>query len=112
METVVSFLITRVKVPLDNDWKNQKQVLVYLNGTLDDVHIIGSDNMSQLSTWVDAAYDVHPNKQSNFEGVISFGWGTLHSKRTKQKWNTKSLAEAELVGFSEYLSHIIWLTNF
>ena len=44
--------------------------------------------------------------------MISFGIGALHTKSTKQKLNTKSSTEAELVGVSEYLPYHIWLINF
>ena len=44
--------------------------------------------------------------------MMSFGIGALHTKSTKQKLNTKSSTEAELVGVSEYLPYHIWLINF
>ena len=40
------------------------------------------------------------------------GWGVLHARSSKQKLNTKSSTEAELVGVSEYLPYNIWLLNF
>ena len=43
---------------------------------------------------------------------MSFGIGDLHTKSTKQKLNTKSSTEAELVGVSEYLPYHIWSINF
>ena len=43
---------------------------------------------------------------------MSFRIGALHTKSTKQKLNTKSSTEAELVGVSEYLPYHIWLINF
>ena len=61
---------------------------------------------------MDVAYAVHPNMRSHTGGAMSMGWGVLHSKSRKQKLNTKSSTEAELVGVSEYLPHNIWLMNF
>ena len=43
---------------------------------------------------------------------MSFGVGTVYSKSSKQKLNTKSSTEAELVAVSEYLPYHIWLVNF
>ena len=43
---------------------------------------------------------------------MSFGWGLIHGRSSKQKLNTKSSTEAELVGVSEYLPYNIWLINF
>ena len=43
---------------------------------------------------------------------MSLGWSVLYSKSSKQKLNTKSSTEAELVGgVSKYLSYNIWLVN-
>ena len=43
---------------------------------------------------------------------MSLGLGTLHAKSSKQKLNTKSSTEAELVGVSEYLIYNIWTIMF
>ena len=54
----------------------------------------------------------HPNMKSHTGGAISFGKSVVHTKSSKQKINTKSLTEAELVGVSEYLPYHIWIENF
>ena len=43
---------------------------------------------------------------------MSLGRGALVCKSSKQKLNTKSSTEAELVGASDYLPNILWVTNF
>ena len=43
---------------------------------------------------------------------MSFGTGALVCKSSKQKLNTKSSTEAELVGASDYLPHTIWVKMF
>ena len=43
---------------------------------------------------------------------MSMGYGTLHTKSSRQKLNTKSSTEAELVGVSEYLPYNLWMNNF
>ena len=50
--------------------------------------------------------------RSHTVGAISMGLGILHERSSKQKLNTKSSTEAELVGFSDYLAYIIWVVNF
>ena len=112
IEPTVAFLCTRVQSPDEDDWKKLKRVLAFLKQTIDDKRIIGGDNLHSVFTWVDAAYAVHPNMCSHTRGAMSMGWGVLHSKSSKQKLNTKSSTEAELVGVSEYLPHNIWLMNF
>ena len=50
-----------------------------------------------MKTWVDASYAVYNNMKSHTGGVVSFGRGVTMSKSSKQKLNTKSSTEAELV---------------
>jgi hypothetical protein len=44
--------------------------------------------------------------------MMSFGWGILLTKSQKQKLNTKSSTEGEIVGVSDYLPNIIWARMF
>ncbi len=43
---------------------------------------------------------------------MSFGQGMIHCRSSKQKLNTKSRTEAEVVGVSEYIPVNLWLTMF
>jgi hypothetical protein len=65
-----------------------------------------------MHTWVDASYAVHGDMKSHTGGVISFGRGAVLSKSSKQKLNTRSSTEAELVGASDYLPSTIWTKYF
>ncbi len=103
----VAFLCTRVSCSTEQDWTKLKRVLEYLNGTLEDVQIIGADNLSKMKTWVDASYAVHTDMKSHMGGVVSFDTGVVMGKSSKQKLNTKSSTEAELVGASDYLPRAI-----
>lgn len=87
-------------------------MLSYLKGTVKDVRTIGATGLGCLTTWVDAAYAVHNNMRSHTGGVMSMGRGLVHGRSSKQKLNTKSSIEAELVGVSEYLPYNIWLVIF
>jgi hypothetical protein len=69
---------------------------------------IGADDLNSVRTWVDALYAVHPDMKSHTGGVMSMGTGGLICKSSKQKLITKSSAEAELVGASDYLPSTIW----
>ena len=112
IETAIAFLSTRVSCPNITDWSKLKRVLQYLHTTIHLKRIIGADNLHSLYTWIDAAYAVHPNMRSHTGGCMSMGLGTLHCKSSKQKLNTKSSTEAEVVGMSDYTPYNIWLTNF
>jgi hypothetical protein len=50
--------------------------------------------------------------KSHMGRVVSFGRGAIMSKSSKQKLNTKSSTEVELVGASDYLPYPIWGKKF
>ena len=76
------------------------------------MYTVGTDDLSRIRTWVDASYVVHPDMRSHTGGVISIGRGGIMCKSTKQKLNTKSSTEAEVVGASDYLPNTIWFKYF
>lgn len=63
-------------------------------------------------TWIDAGYATHPDFKNHTGKVVSMGRGGLINKSVKQKLNTKSSTEAEVVGTSDVLPANIWLTHF
>jgi len=112
IETAISFLCTRVLNPTEQDWKKLRRLLCFLNGTIDDVRVLGADELDSLLTFVDAAYAVHPNMRGHTGGVMSMGTGVVHAKSSKQKINTKSSTDSEVVGTSEYLPYNTNFTMF
>ena len=110
--TTLSYLTTRVSKPNTQDYKKLKRLLEYLNGTLDMALVIGATSLRKMYTWVDASYATHHDMRSHTGGVVSFGIGGIVCKSSKQKINTKSSTEAELVGASDYLPNTIWVMNF
>ena len=112
IEPALSYLCTRVVNPTTEDEEKLFRVLDYLSDTLDDDQIIGADSLDILYMWVDASYAVHPNMRSHTGGALLFGTGILHGKSSKQKLNTKSSTEAELVAVSDYIPYHIWMIIF
>jgi hypothetical protein len=108
----IGFLCTRVSKSTKQDQMKLKRVLEYINATMDLEYTLGADDLAKMKTWVDASYAVHPDMKSHTGGVISFGTGGILCKSTKQKLNTKSSTEAELVGASDYLPNTIWVKMF
>ena len=108
----VIFLCTRVSKSTTEDQAKLKRVLEYINGTMDLTHTLGADDLGEFRTWVDASYAVHPDMRSHTGGVTSFGTGGLLCKSSKQKINTKSSTESELVGASDYLPNTLWVKMF
>ena len=108
----VSFLTTRVSCSTDQDWLKLRRILQYLNGTPALFLTLGADSLTKLNTWVDAAYAVHQDMRSHTGAAISMGTGAFTCKSTKQKLNTKSSTEAEVVGASDFLPTTIWARMF
>ena len=88
-----------------------KRCLGFLRGTINDKRIIGADSLRELRVWVDASHAIHGNMRGHTGGTMSMGRGTIHNKSSKQKLNTKSTTESELVGVSEYLPYNLWKVN-
>jgi hypothetical protein len=112
IETAISFLCTRVSKSDEDDWAKLKRLLQFLSQTIDDVRVVAADDLSKLLTWVDASYAIHHDMRGHTGGAMSFGTGIIHGKASKQKLNTKSSTETEVVGASDYLPYNMWMQNF
>ena len=112
VDPTIQFLCTRVSKSTVEDWGKLKRCLQFLNSTINEVRIIGVESLTDLYTWIDAAYAVYPDMKSQTGGCMSYGLGILHGKAVKQKLNTKSSTEAEIVGVSDYLPYNIWMLYF
>jgi KUP system potassium uptake protein len=112
IELPIAFLCTRVTKSTKQDWDKLKRVLEFINGTINDERVIGADDIGRMTTWVDASHAVHQDMRSHTGGAVSFGTGAIMSKSSKQKINTKSSTESELVGASDYLPYPIWAKKF
>jgi hypothetical protein len=96
----------------EDDWLKLKRLLQFLNQTIDDVRIVAADDLSKLLTWVDAGYAIHHDMRGHTRGAMSFDTGIIHGKASKQRLNTKSSTETEVVGASDYLPYNMWMQHF
>jgi hypothetical protein len=108
----VSFLTTRVQAPTEQDMVKLERSLRYLNSTRQLGIRLQYDPSNPLQAYVDASYGVHEDFRSHTGMVISLGSGPIDTRSTKQKINTKSSTEAELVGLSDMTSKVIWHREF
>ncbi len=99
-------------MPDKDDWGKIKRVLGYLKGTLYMPLILLADSLMLSQWWVDAAYAVHNDCWGHTGAGMSFGQGMALSYSWKQKINTKSSTEAELVGVDDSLGYILWARFF
>ena len=112
IDLTISFLCTRVAQPTKGDKNKLRRLLEYVKHTIDMNRIIGMSGNEMLQTWVDASYATHRDMRSHTGGTMSLGHGTFHHRSAKQKINTKSSTEAELVGASEYIGWTLFAKRF
>ena len=112
IHTAITALCTRVKSPNQDDWRKLIRLMKYLNGTKDDKLILSADNLHTIKWYVDASFAVHPDFKSHTGAVMTFGHGAPISMSKKQKLNTRSSTEAELVGADDATTMILWTKLF
>ena len=112
IQTVVSFLTTRVRRPDQDDWGKLVRVLRYLTGTKHMKLNLTIDDLSSIYWWVDASYGTHHDGKGHTGMMMSMGKGAILSSSKKQKMNTKSSTESELVGIDDCISKILWSKYF
>ena len=84
----------------------------YLRGNRDRPLVLGADNNGLLMWYVDASFAVHPNMRGHTGGGLTMGRGFPISVSTKQKLNTRSSTESELVGVDDMMPIICWTRYF
>jgi len=108
-----TFLCQRVQKPGNEDMKKLSRVAKYLNGTRDMTMRINRDsNYTTINVFVDASFAVHQTMRSHTGAIIAMGGVTQFWKSSKQKLNTKSSTEAELVAISDVLPQAMATAGF
>jgi hypothetical protein len=108
----IAFLTTQVRSPSIEDWEKLRHLMEYQRGDRDRPLILGTDNEGMLMWYVKALFAVHPNMHGHTGGGMTMGRGFPISVSTKQKLNTKSLTESELVGIDNMMPIILWTCYF
>ena len=112
LQTAVAFLCTRVSKPDMDDWKKLRRCLCYLRATKHMHLTLEASEDQKLQWWVDASFAVHKDMRSHTGATLSLGKGSVYSSSTRQKLNTKSSTEAELVGVDDAMPTIVWTRRF
>jgi hypothetical protein len=108
----VAYLCTRVRSPNQSDYSKLIRVVKYLRLTISIPLILWWDGTGQLKWSVDASFAIHKDMRSHTGAVLSLGQGALMSMSLKQKINTKSSTEVELVGVDDAMNFVEWIQLF
>jgi hypothetical protein len=84
----------------------------YLRGSRDLPLVLSADGSGIMKWWVDASFAVHPNMRGHSGGGLSLGQGFPFVSSTKQKLNTRSSTETEVVGADDFMPMICWTRQF
>jgi hypothetical protein len=112
IQLAVSFLCTRVKKPDMDDYQKLCRVIKYLRNTIDIELNLQCDNLQIIKWWVDASFACHTDMRSHTGGIMSLGKRAVYATSVRQKLNTQSSTEAELVAVNNVLPQILWTRNF
>ena len=112
IQTAIAFLCTRVKAPDIHDWKKLIRVMKYLQLTPFVPLVLGSDGSGMIHWYVDASFAVHKDMRSHTGALMTLGQGAVIAMSNKQKINTKSSTEAEVVGVDDMMNIQVWTRHF
>ena len=101
-----------MKDPDIYDWEKLKWVLKPPSQTIGDNRVIGAGNIYEVLNYLDASCAMHDDMRGHTGSCMTFGWGLIHAKLSKQKFNTKISTESEVVGTSNYIPFGIWLAMY
>jgi hypothetical protein len=87
-------------------------MLQYLRATKNDFLTLSTNSLHNVGWWVDASYAVHPDLKSHMGGAMSLGRGVIYGTSKRQKLNTKSSTESELVGADDVMPQMLWTLYF
>jgi hypothetical protein len=84
----------------------------YIRGTRTMPLILNANGSGILKWWVDTSFAVHPYMRGHSGGGLSLGRGFPIVRSTKQKLNTQSSTETEIVGADDFMLEICWTRYF
>ena len=108
----VAFLCTRVKEPTTYDWHKLVRMMDFLKRTAMECLTLSLDDTRKVIWSIDAAFAVHPDKKSHSGMTMTMGKGAITSLSRKQKLNTRSSTEAELVAVDDCMAQVLWTKCF
>ena len=108
----IAVLSSRVMSPNRSDLQKLVRVAKYLKGTKDLCLTLGIDDVRILKWMVDSSHAVHDDFKGHTGGCLSWGIGSPISISQKQKLNSRSSTESEIIGVDDVMDKILWTKLF
>jgi hypothetical protein len=74
--------------------------------------ILHADSATNVKWWDDGSHAIHPNMHGHSGGCVSLGMGMPITGSSKQKLNTHSSTEMELIMVDDFMPQILWTNLF
>lgn len=108
----VAILASRVQAPNQSDWNKLVRLMRYLHSTKKWHLTLSADDLRVIKWYIDASFAVHPDFKSHTGAVMTMGTGTMQAQSRKQKLNSRSSTEAELIGVDDAITQVLWTKQF
>ena len=107
-KTAVAFLTTGMKPPNNDDQKKLSQLMKYKQKETKYLPLILEDDDTGVLKWyIDESFAIH-NAMISHTGInLTLGKGTIYGGSFKQKRNSKSSMEAELISTSNRINQVL-----
>jgi len=84
------------------------RLMRYLHST-PKLHLtLSADDLQTIKWYVDASFAVHPDFKSHTGATMTMGEGCMQTMSPKQKLNSRSSTEVEVIGVDDALTQMLW----
>ena len=110
--TTVTLLTSRVQKPNESDWLKLVRLMLYIKSTPNWHLTLSADNLTTVKWFIDASFAVHPDFKSHTGATMTMGEGAMQTLSRKQKLNSRSSTEAELIAVDDAITQVLWTRLF
>ena len=108
----VAVLASRVQAPTQGDWHRLVRLMRYLHSTKGMHPTLYADDLHIIKWYIDASFATHPDFKSHTGATMTMGGGAMQTMSRKQKLNSRSSTEAELIGVDDAITQVLWTKLF
>jgi hypothetical protein len=108
----VAILASRVQAPKQGDWNRLVRLMRYIHTTKGWHLTLSADDLRIIKWYIDASFACHPDFKSHTGATMSMGEGAMQIMTRKQKLNSRSSTEAELIGVDDAITQVLWTKMF
>jgi len=109
--TSLSFLAHRVTTPTMQDRAKLSRLLTYAKYTI-DLTLNLEPTSTQLDVYIDASHGIHADRRGHTGVVLMMGGSVIYCRSMRQKRNTKSSTETELMATTDQVPNTLWVSHF